>query len=144
MPLAATTRRSTTTTTRRSHDHGSDDHDGRDHDDGSPPAGKPYGGQVIIGADQEPPTLNTYLPGGDNFIVAIVAQTYWVGVQEIDGFTLELMPDLVTELPTVENGGIIVNADGTETIKYTIRDEASGRTAPRFRVTTTSSPTRRS
>ncbi|OFW52538.1 MAG: hypothetical protein A2146_07705 [Actinobacteria bacterium RBG_16_67_10] len=88
------------------------------------PAGKPYGGEVIVGADQEPPTLNTFGPGGDNFIVSIVGQTYWVGVQEIDGFTLELTPDVVTELPSVDNGGITVNADGTETIKYSIRDEA--------------------
>jgi peptide/nickel transport system substrate-binding protein len=88
------------------------------------PTGKPYGGEVIIGADQEPPTLNTFAPGGDNFIVSIIGQTYWVGVQDIDGYTLELVPDVVTELPSVENGGITVNADGTETIKYTIRDEA--------------------
>ncbi|HLA67597.1 MAG TPA: ABC transporter substrate-binding protein, partial [Acidimicrobiia bacterium] len=88
------------------------------------PPGKPYGGEVIIGADQEPPTLNTYLPGGNNFIVSIVGQTYWMGVQDIDGYTLELVPDVVTELPSVDNGGIAVNADGTETIKYSIRDEA--------------------
>jgi len=88
------------------------------------PVGHPYGGEVIIGQDQEPPTLNTFAPGGDNFIVSIVGQTYWVGVWDVDGFTLELVPDVVTELPTVANGGITVNADGTETIKYQIRDEA--------------------
>ena len=83
-----------------------------------------YGGQVIIGDDQEPPTLNSYAPGGDNFIVSKVGQAYWAGVQEIDGFTLELIPELVTELPTVANGGITVNADNTETIRYTILDAA--------------------
>ena len=46
------------------------------------------------------------------------------GVQEIDGFTLELIPELVTELPTVDNGGVVVNDDGTMTVSYTIRDEA--------------------
>jgi hypothetical protein len=40
-----------------------------------------YGGQVVIGDDQEPPTLNAYAPGGDNFIVSKVGQAYWVGVQ---------------------------------------------------------------
>jgi peptide/nickel transport system substrate-binding protein len=88
------------------------------------PAGKPYGGEVIFGADQEPPTLNGYAPGGDNFIVSIIAGAYSCGTQEIDGFTLELVPDLVTELPSVANGGITVNADGTETIRYQIREEA--------------------
>ena len=88
------------------------------------PAGKPYGGEVILGQDQEPPTLNGYAPGGDNFIVSIIGQAYWCGVQEIDGFTLELVPELVTELPTVANGGITINADGTETIRYQILEEA--------------------
>jgi peptide/nickel transport system substrate-binding protein len=85
---------------------------------------KPYGGEVIFASDQEPPSLNTYAPGGDNFIVSIIGQSYWCGVQEIDGFTLELVPDLVTELPSVANGGVTVNADGTETVRYQIRDEA--------------------
>jgi len=105
------------------------------------PPGKPYGGQVIFASDQEPPTLNNLGPGGGtNFITAIVAQTWQCGTQEIDGYTLELTPDVVTELPSVENGGITVfdsgeladlDGDGEvddivyhETIKYTIRDEA--------------------
>jgi len=85
---------------------------------------KPYGGEVIIGDDQEPPTLNPFIPGGDNFIVAKINQAIASGVQEVDGFTLEFIPELVTELPTLDNGGVVVNADGTMTVKYTIRDEA--------------------
>ncbi|NQV07338.1 hypothetical protein HQ535_12380, partial [bacterium] len=86
--------------------------------------GTPYGGEAIIGDDQEPPTLNVYAPGGDNFIVSKIAQGWGAGVQEIDGFTLELIPDLVTELPTIANGGMTINDDGSQTIRYTIRDEA--------------------
>lgn len=86
--------------------------------------GKPYGGEVIFASDQEPPTLNGFVPGGDNFIVSIIGQAYFAGVYEIDGFTLELIPDLVTELPTLDNGGVVVNDDGTMTVSYTIRDEA--------------------
>lgn len=85
---------------------------------------KPYGGEVFAAYDQEPPTLNSFAPGGDNFIVSIIGNSYWTGVQDIDGFTLELIPEVVTELPTVANGGITVNADGTETVRYQIRDEA--------------------
>jgi peptide/nickel transport system substrate-binding protein len=88
------------------------------------PPGKPYGGQAIFGSDQEPATLNTFAPGGDNVIVVQIAQTWQCGVQEVDGYTLEFIPDLVTELPTVANGGIVVNADGTETVKYNIREDA--------------------
>jgi ABC-type transport system substrate-binding protein len=84
----------------------------------------PYGGSVILGEDQEPPTLNQFAPGGDNFIVAKIAQAWNCGVQDIDGYTLDLVPDLVTELPTVANGGLVVNADGTETVHYQIREEA--------------------
>ncbi|MEN8041070.1 MAG: ABC transporter substrate-binding protein [Actinomycetota bacterium] len=89
-----------------------------------PKLGHSYGGEVVVADDQEPPTLNTYAPGGDNFIVSIIGQSYWAGVQEIDGYTLELVPELVTGLPTVSNGGLIVNDDGTMTVRYTIRDEA--------------------
>ncbi|MEE8331302.1 MAG: ABC transporter substrate-binding protein [Acidimicrobiia bacterium] len=88
------------------------------------PFQKPYGGEVFFANDQEPPTLNSFAPGGDNFIVSIIGNSYWCGTQVIDGFTLELTPDVVTELPTVANGGITVNADGTETVRYQIRDEA--------------------
>ncbi len=85
---------------------------------------KAYGGEVVVADDQEPPTLNPFVPGGDNFIVSIVGQGYHVGAQEIDGFTLELIPEVLTELPTVSNGGVVVNDDNTMTVKYQIKDEA--------------------
>lgn len=84
----------------------------------------PYGGEAVYGDTQEPPTLNSFLPGGDNFIVSIVGQGYAAGVQEISGYTLELIPELVTELPTAANGGVVANDDGTMTVNYTIKDEA--------------------
>ncbi len=86
--------------------------------------GKPYGGEVIVADSQEPPTLNSFAPGGDNKIVSVIGEAYYAGVYKIDGFTLEFVPELVTELPTVANGGVIVNADGTMTVKYQIRDDA--------------------
>jgi peptide/nickel transport system substrate-binding protein len=85
---------------------------------------KPYGGEAIVADDQEPPTLNPFVPGGDNSIVSTIGQGYWCGVQDIDGYTLELVADALTELPSVTNGGLTVNADGTETVRYTIREEA--------------------
>lgn len=85
---------------------------------------RPHGGQAIVADDQEPPTLNSFAPGGDNFIVSIIGNAYWAGVFEIDGFTLELVPYLVYELPTIANGGVTVNDDGTMTVRYEIRADA--------------------
>ena len=84
--------------------------------------GKAYGGEAINGADQEPPTLNPYVPGGDNTIVSLIGQAYFADALEIDGFTLEYIPELVTELPTLENGGVVLNDDGTMTVNYVIKD----------------------
>ncbi len=78
----------------------------------------------MIGDDQEPVTLNPLAPGGDNFITAIIGQAHLAGAYDIDGTTLELVPELLVELPSVGNGGVVVNEDGTMTVRYEIHDEA--------------------
>ena len=87
-------------------------------------AGKAYGGEAVVAADQEPPTLNPYVPGGDNAIVTEIGQAYFAGALEIDGFTLAYIPELLVDLPTLDNGGVVVNDDGTMTVNYVIKDEA--------------------
>ncbi len=87
----------------------------------SPPG---RGGEAIVADDQVPPTLNPYGPGGDNFIVLKLAQALHTGVHDFDGTTLARIPDVVVELPSVANGGVVVNDDGTMTVRYQIRDEA--------------------
>ncbi|MCL1594336.1 MAG: ABC transporter substrate-binding protein [Actinomycetia bacterium] len=82
-----------------------------------------YGGEAINGADIEPGTLNSFLPGRPG-VISDLRQLWSAGVQEVSGVTLELIPELVTELPTVANGGVVVNEDGTMTVTYTILDEA--------------------
>ncbi len=89
-----------------------------------PDTGNPHGGTAVVADTQEPATLNPYAPRGDDFIVSIIGQTYLVGAYDIDGETLELIPEVVTELPTVSNGGVVVNPDGTMTVTYTILEEA--------------------
>ena len=83
---------------------------------------KPYGGEAINGADQYPATFNGFI--NDNTVVSDLGNLWACGTQDISGYTLELIPEVVTELPTVANGGFTVNDDGTMTVKYTIRDEA--------------------
>jgi peptide/nickel transport system substrate-binding protein len=80
---------------------------------------------VIIAEDQFPLTLNPYASGGDNFITTIIGQAWMTGVWDIDGYTLERIPEVVTELPSVANGGVVVNRNRTMTITYHIRDEAA-------------------
>ncbi|MEA3502222.1 MAG: ABC transporter substrate-binding protein, partial [Actinomycetota bacterium] len=85
---------------------------------------KPRGGEAIVADDTEPPTLNPFVAGGDKPIVSTIGQAYFTGVQEIDGVTLTLIPELVTELPTTGNGGVTLNEDGTMTVRYVIKEEA--------------------
>jgi ABC-type transport system substrate-binding protein len=86
--------------------------------------GNPFGGVAVIAERREPSTLNPYAPKGDDSIVSIIGQAYLTGVYEIDGRTLDLIPEVVTELPSTANGGVVVNEDGTMTVSYRIRDEA--------------------
>lgn len=81
------------------------------------------GGTVVIGDDQVPPTLNPYAPGGDNFVVGLIAQALHTGVWDVDA-SLQLVPEIVIELPSIANGGLALNADGSLTVRYQIRDEA--------------------
>ena len=81
--------------------------------DSDAPHSPERGGAVVIGEVDEPTTLNSFLPGGGSLVASVIGQTYAAGVQ------------LVTELPTPANGGVLVNDDGTMTITYTIRDEAN-------------------
>ena len=67
---------------------------------------KTVGGEVVIAVDDEPPTLNPFLPAGDRAVGALISQGYEAGVFEVDGETLSYLPELVTEVPTVANGGI--------------------------------------
>jgi hypothetical protein len=65
-------------------------------------------------------TLNHYAPGGESRIVSTIGAALWVGVADVDGFSLELVPDVVVDVPSVANGGLVVNGDGTETVEFVI------------------------
>lgn len=82
------------------------------------------GGEVVVAVDDEPPTLNPFLPAGDRAVGALISQAYAAGVYDVDGETLSFVPELVTEIPTVGNGGVVVTPDGKMTVTYQIRPEA--------------------
>lgn len=82
------------------------------------------GGAVLIAEDQWAPTLNPYAPDGDNVVVTTIGQAHLAGAYDIDAATRELIPELVVELPTVNNGGVVINDDGTMSVSWVIRDDA--------------------
>ena len=104
--VAAATTSSTTTTTMRA------------------PSGPGRGGIAIVADDWSPPTLNPWMPGGDNFIVSIIGQAWIPRAWDVDAETLELVPDVLVEIPRASNGGVEVADDGSTTVRYRIRDEA--------------------
>jgi len=76
------------------------------------------GGRVIIGVQQEPEMLSEILNAmATNNMVCNLIFSKFVKYND----KLELIPDLITEIPTLENGGI--SADHL-TITYHIRDNA--------------------
>ena len=89
------------------------------------PGGTQFGGEVVIADDQEPPTLNPFIPGGDNYIVSIVGQAHMAGAYDVAAPSLELVPELVVEIPSAANGGVVLNDDGSMSVRYQIHDEAT-------------------
>ena len=83
-----------------------------------------HGGVVVVGLEEEPFTLNPFFAGDQDSLVRLIGQAWTVGVQEVSGETGELLPEVVTQLPSVDNGGVVVNPDGTMTVTYQIRPEA--------------------
>ena len=81
-----------------------------------------HGGVVMVGLAEEPSTLNPFF--SDDPAVLLIAQTWTVGVQDVSGESGELIPEVVVQLPSVANGGLVVNEDGTMTVSYVIREQA--------------------
>jgi len=84
-----------------------------------------FNGEAKIVDYRQPITLNPYVPGGDAPVVAMLGQIHLAGVYDIDPDTFEPVPELVTQLPNVENGGVIFNADGTMDVTWNLRPEAT-------------------
>jgi len=67
------------------------------------PAQPRYGGRLVIGLAQEPDSLMEFIKGMD--AVAFVSNMIFSKFVQFDHH-LNLVPDIITEVPTLENGGI--------------------------------------
>ena len=76
------------------------------------------GGDVVIGLSYEPDTMNVYSTHLLGDVQAMMIEGLLV-----PGSDMEYEPALAKEVPTVENGGIVLNDDGTMDITYHLRDD---------------------
>jgi ABC-type transport system substrate-binding protein len=86
----------------------------------------PTAGELRL-SGPEPITLDPHIAqdaGSALYIVEIFGGllTLQPNLQNPDDGTLHLEPDLAQEIPTAENGGMVVNADGTVTYTFVLRD----------------------
>ena len=81
-----------------------------------------FGGEVTIGVDLAPGTLNPFAPNA--FDVRAVGNLVWATVYDIDPETWERVPDVVETMPS-KSGELFVNDDGTMSVTYRIINEAT-------------------
>jgi peptide/nickel transport system substrate-binding protein len=83
-----------------------------------------FGGTVVIGSLDEPETLNPLAPGGLGTARSRIGQLYLAGISDVAP-DLTLVPDLLARLPTVDDGGIVVDEEeGTMTVTLEIHPDA--------------------
>lgn len=87
------------------------------------PDAAPVGGQVTLPAIAPAPGTFSFSPWADGFAPEI-GEAYLAGAWEVDPATFDLVPDLVVEMPSTANGGVVVRPDGTMSVTYHIRPEA--------------------
>jgi peptide/nickel transport system substrate-binding protein len=83
----------------------------------------PVGGLVSLAVVAPDGAPFSFSPWAEGFVPAI-GEAYLAGAWEIDAETYDFVPDLVAEIPTVANGGVVVRPDGTMVVTYRILPEA--------------------
>jgi ABC-type transport system substrate-binding protein len=83
----------------------------------------PTGGRVAVPVYLPGDALFSFSPWSPGFVNAI-GEVHLAGAVELDPAALDFVPNLVSEVPTTTNGGVVVRDDGTMTVTYRIRPEA--------------------
>ena len=91
----------------------------------APAAPERPGGEIVLAVEQWPECLNPLTSCANaTWLIWSVLVHVLPGLMEFDiNNNIRASPVLV-EAPTVENGGAVLNADGTLTITYSLSDEA--------------------
>ena len=92
------------------------------------PQAEPTGDLVIV-IPEDPPSFNAMV--ADSGYDALVMHLTLLGMTTIDPAG-KVYPVLAAELPTVDNGGVVIDEDsGTMDVTWKMRTTSSGRTARR-------------
>lgn len=78
----------------------------------------PVGGEASLGVVGEPLSLNPLVTGGNAPVVETLTELWTIGLISLDPETHDPKPEAAVEIPTLANGGILVNEDGTMTVRY--------------------------
>jgi ABC-type transport system substrate-binding protein len=84
------------------------------------------GSEVTVGiADYPAPrTLNPFLDGPDTAALGLIAPALFATGYDIDPVTLQPVPDVLERIPSLANGGISVNANGTMDVTFRVNPGA--------------------
>jgi peptide/nickel transport system substrate-binding protein len=87
------------------------------------PLSVPTGGSAVFGIVGEPLSLNPLLTGGNAAAVEVVTELWTIGLIDIDAKTHDPVPLAAVSIPSLDNGGLTVNEDGTLTLRYELDPE---------------------
>jgi peptide/nickel transport system substrate-binding protein len=87
------------------------------------PETAPRGGTVALPVYPQGSSPFSFNPWAAGFDPSI-GEVFLAGAWEVDPVTLDLIPDLIADIPTTANGGVVVRPDGTMSVTYRIRPEA--------------------
>lgn len=89
-------------------------------------ASTPYGGTVVVGVGTggSPRSLNPLLDGPDTAMLDLIAPAVFAIGYRVDPATFELVPHVLEAIPSIENGGVVDNGDGTIDVAVTVAPEA--------------------
>jgi ABC-type transport system substrate-binding protein len=79
----------------------------------------PRGGTVTI-VNGQPETLHPF----DQFHHPRITEAIFSGATTVEAGTQRIIPELLAEVPSLANGGVVLNADGSMTVEYVIHEDA--------------------